>query len=66
MTRDLETSKFKAKVSLVVDALGINIKGLFWEAVLRSKARFGATKVDPKFKVSTVVVEASALTMTEI
>ena len=53
----METSKFKVKVSLVVDVLGINIKSLFLEAELRSKARLGA--MDSKFKVATVVVDTA-------
>ena len=52
MTRDLETSKFK-----------INIKGLFWEAVLHSMARLGVSKVNPKFKVATAVVDAATRVM---
>ena len=52
MTRDLETSKFK-----------INMKGLFWEAVLHSMARLGVSKVNPKFKVATAVVDAATRVM---
>ena len=55
----LDTVGDLGTATIVVDALGINIKGLFLEAVLRNKARLGAPKVDSKFKVSTVVVDTA-------
>ena len=45
--------------TIVIDALGINIKGLFLEAVLCNMARLGAPKVDSKFNVSTVAVDTA-------